>query len=110
MNARSKRMATLTSRLQRSIARKTEVEDMIASELQDVAEKLSEELTAEQERRADLDSLLQQVSTRQTTAAAATKFCHDTMPFSCVDQGQFTEHLLEQLTTAVLIQTHHYGR
>jgi hypothetical protein len=61
MSKRSKRMQSLTSQLQRSMARKGEVEDMIAAELSAVSAKLTEELEAERERSDDLSSLLKQV-------------------------------------------------
>jgi hypothetical protein len=51
----------LTSQLQRSMARKGEVEDMIAAELAAVSSKLNEEMEAERERSDDLSSLLKQV-------------------------------------------------
>jgi hypothetical protein len=61
MSKRSKRMQSLTSQLQRSMARKGEVEDMIAAELAAVSSKLNEEMEAERERSDDLSSLLKQV-------------------------------------------------
>jgi hypothetical protein len=73
MSARSQRMAALTSRLQRSMARKFEVEDMVAAELAEVASKLDEELAAEQQRRSDLDGLLRQVKRPPKTLKMRTR-------------------------------------